>query len=148
MELTTGRSFLEQSYKMGLKRGILLFVAAAFVLQGAANDTRKTCPMVDAMANFNAAEFTGRWFEIKRTKTLVDALRGICSSVNFTVNSKQNITVSLSTKVGGRIVNTQNYALMSSSGVLDWTFNIGNCGQNISLTFEIVLFHFFNYSEV
>lgn len=112
---------------MIFKFDIVLFVVATIVLGGTANAARKECPETVAMSKFDAAAFTGRWFDITRTKTLVDGLRGSCASVNFTVNSKQNITVSLSSKVAGRIISTQHYVLMNSNGILDWNFSIGPC---------------------
>lgn len=109
---------------MIFKRQVLLLVVA-FIILALANAARNECPKVAVMANFSAASFSGRWYDIKRTKTPIDAFRGSCASVNFTVNSKQNITISMSTKISGRVVNTQNAVLMNSNGVLDWNFNVG-----------------------
>lgn len=108
-----------------MKLGIFLSVVISAIILSSVNSEVFQCPPVAPMQNFKASLFAGRWYEIKRYKTAVDAFGGSCSSVNFTVNSSNNLTVALSTYIGNRFINTTNCAAMKSNGVLDWKFSFG-----------------------
>lgn len=108
-----------------MKLGLLLSVVVSTIILSSVNLADAQCPTVVPMQNFNASLFTGRWYEIKRFRTALDAFGGSCSSVNFTVNSSNNITVALSTYISSRLFNTTNCAAMKSNGVLDWKFSFG-----------------------
>lgn len=109
---------------MSFLRGIVLHLVIFVTFQGLVDLTAADCPSLDPVKNFNASAFAGRWYEVKRYRTLVDALGGSCASLNLTVNSSNNITIALNTLIKDRVVSTRNCAVMRSNGVFDWKFTL------------------------
>lgn len=87
---------------MSIKIEIFLSVVVFIILQGQVDQTSAACPTLTPMTSFNASLFAGRWYEVKRYKTVVDAFAGSCASINFTVNSSNNVTIALNTFIKNR----------------------------------------------
>lgn len=116
-----------------MKAEIFLSIVLLVVLHGFVHQSNAQCPPLDPMKNFNASLFAGRWYEVRRYKTVFSALSGNCAVWNFTLNSANNVTVALSTFILDSLTVARNCAAMKSNGVMNWKFTFGLCKSQIFL---------------
>lgn len=119
-----------------MRSAIVLSVIAFVILQGFVDVSEADCPAVSPVANFNAVQFAGRWYEIRRYKTVFSALTGNCAAWNFTVNNANTIGIALSTLIADKITKVQTAAAMKTSGVLNWKFTFGPRKAKFFLVFR------------
>lgn len=105
---------------MSLKFEILLAITILVASNGFTK-TQAQCPAIKAMSTFNVSQFAGRWYQIKKFRTLFDGLSGNCASVNITVNNSNNVTIAVTTPLAV----LKNWLTLQANGVFDWKFSAG-----------------------
>lgn len=97
-----------------------------------------SCPTAQAVANFNASGFSGRWYFVERyfavntkvnlnIKEPVAVLNGNCSFLNLIFNNKSHsIHIDFATILQGKAV-TQGVDDPNSDASISWDLSIGAC---------------------
>lgn len=87
----------------------------------------KQCPTLEPVSNFNSSSFFGRWYEIKRSKSMLDKYVESCTSIEFTTISDDNITMDLTSVVGQKAVTIKGSVTIVTNGSFDFKFSVKGC---------------------
>lgn len=110
-------SYVKMAFKVSLLAAVLVSIVRSSAGVG-------KCSNLSPMEGFDADQFSGRWYEIKRYKTPLDAFGGSCAAWDFTVNSQRDLAINVNVIVRNRPVTTKNKAVMNSDGSLNWRVKV------------------------
>lgn len=136
-------ALLTDAFKISFPIFVVLIVQATRI-------DSTTCPALKPVSNFNATAFAGRWYEIKRFKTVVNGLGGTCASFNFTHNSANNISFGLNYYFFNQLITTRDRVMAITNGTFSWNFTIPIVQSKYRLNqsqsfFDVILILIQNY---